>query len=330
MNATLAMQRAIEISRLGLGKTKGNPIVGAVIFNEEGLIAEGFHQSGPHAEVVAIQSALKQARDLSDAAIAISLEPCNHHGKTPPCTDAIIESGIKTVYFAVKDPNAIAAGGAAKLQTAGIEVTQGLLAKEAEQANRAWLTKIQKARPYFTWKIAATLDGKVAAADGSSKWITNSESRAYVAKMRAESDAILVGTGTVLADDPNLIPDGYDNRPLRVVVGQREIPANAKVKDTRAPFYQFQSHQLNQLGNELVAREVNSVLVEAGPTLGTALFKAGLIDELALFTAPKLLGSGRDFIESLDIATISQAQELTLIERREFGSDLFARYQVGA
>lgn len=322
MNATVAMQRAIEISQFGLGKTKGNPIVGAVIFNETGIISEGFHQSGPHAEVMAINNAKV---DLTNCSIAVSLEPCNHHGKTPPCTDALIASGIKKVYFAVKDPNEIASGGAEKLKAAGIDVESGLLEREAAFANRAWLSSIKLNRPYFTWKVAITLDGKIAAIDGSSKWISNETSRAYVAKMRNQSDAILVGTGTVLNDNPNLVSE---NQALRVAVGNRDIDSNANISDNRAPFYHHKSRDLQELAAELQNRGVVNVLVEAGPTLGSALIKAGLIDEIAIFTAPKLLGTGSSFVGDLGISNIKDALNLNLIESQNFDGDLFNRYQV--
>lgn len=325
MNALAAMQRAIEISQLGLGKTKGNPIVGAVIFNESGIISEGFHQSGPHAEVVAINNAKK---DLTGACIAVTLEPCNHHGKTPPCTDALIKSGIKEVFYAVADPNPEASGGAERLRNAGLNVESGLLESEAAFTNRAWLHALKESRPYFTWKVAITIDGKIAANDGSSKWITNQGSRSFVQKLRAESDAILVGTGTVLADDPNLIPDGYETKPLRVVVGTREIPAAAKVKDDRAELLHHQSRDLSALSSALHRRELRSVLVEAGPALGSAMIQAGLIDELAVFTAPKLLGAGPSFLNAIGIEAIDQALELIPTESKTFGADLFTRYQL--
>lgn len=322
MNATAAMQRAIELSQFGLGKTKGNPIVGAVIFNENEIISEGFHQSGPHAEVVAIN---KAKADLNGASIAITLEPCNHHGKTPPCSDALIEEGIKHVYYAVSDPNEIAAGGADKLKAAGIKVTSGILESEAAFANRAWLNSVANQRPYFTWKIATTLDGKTAASDGSSKWISNEASRQYVAQLRNQSDAILVGTNTVINDDPNLVSE---NKALRIAVGNREIASSAKIADDRAPFYHHKSQDLVSLINELKKREIVSVLVEAGAKLGTALLKAGLIDEIAIFTAPKILGTGASIIADLGITNIASAIELKHIESQNFAGDLFNRYQV--
>ena len=325
MNATAAMQRAIELSKLGLGKTGSNPIVGAVIFNQSGIIAEGFHQSGPHAEVVAINNAKNTGKDLTGTSIAVTLEPCSHHGKTPPCTEAIINSGIKEVFYAVTDPNQIAAGGGETLRIAGITVQSGILESEAAFANRGWLNFIKNNRPYFTWKIATTLDGKIAASDGSSKWISNEASRNYVAELRNQSDAILVGTGTVIADNPNLVSE---NKALRVAVGDREIAPNLNINDERAPFYHHQSQDLNSLSTNLFNRGIVNVLVEAGPKLGTALLKAGLIDEIAIFTAPKLLGAGASFINDLGISNISEALELKLIESANFEGDLFSRYRV--
>ena len=325
MDATVAMQRAIDISQFGLGKTKGNPIVGAVIFNESGIISEGFHQSGPHAEVVAIESARAARRDLTAASIAITLEPCNHQGKTGPCAQAIIDARISNVFFAVSDPNKVATGGAKTLTNAGIRVASGILQSEAAFANRAWLSSIEKTRPYFTWKIATTLDGKSAAADGSSKWITNDASRKYVAELRNQSDAILVGTSTVLNDDPNLVSE---NKALRIAVGNSAIPDNAKIKDARAPFLHHQSQDFASLIAELNNRAIVSVLVEAGAKLGTALLKAGLIDELAIFTAPKILGTGNSIISDLGITNIENALNLQHIESQAFDGDLFNRYQV--
>jgi diaminohydroxyphosphoribosylaminopyrimidine deaminase/5-amino-6-(5-phosphoribosylamino)uracil reductase len=189
MSAEQLMRRAIELSLQGQGITFPNPIVGAVIADADGtVISEGFHKGAEHAEVLAI----KNAKSIpADATLYVTLEPCNHFGKTPPCTDAIIESGIKNVVFAVSDPNPVAAGGAQKLIAAGINVSFGVLAEQAALANRAWLTKIEKGRARFIWKIASTLDGKVAASDGSSKWITSNQSRKDVAGLRAASDAIL-------------------------------------------------------------------------------------------------------------------------------------------
>jgi diaminohydroxyphosphoribosylaminopyrimidine deaminase/5-amino-6-(5-phosphoribosylamino)uracil reductase len=225
MEHTVAMQRAIALAEKGLGKTAPNPIVGAVIIDAAGnVVGEGFHDrvnSPDHAEVVAIKAAGDKAKG---ATIVVSLEPCNHTGSTGACVQAIIDAGITTVVFAVADPNEKAAGGADALRAAGVTVIAGVLKDEAAFSNRAWLMKIKKNRPFFTWKVAATLDGKVAAADGTSKWITNEISRADVQVLRRQADAILVGTNTVIADNPHLIPRGefagYAGNPIRVVCGE--------------------------------------------------------------------------------------------------------------
>jgi diaminohydroxyphosphoribosylaminopyrimidine deaminase / 5-amino-6-(5-phosphoribosylamino)uracil reductase len=201
------MQRAIALSENGLGRTAPNPIVGAVIVGTDGsVIAEGFHdrhKSPDHAEVVALKVAGDKARG---ATMYVTFEPCNHTGTTGPCTQAIIDAGIKSVVYAVTDPNTVAAGGAAALKAAGIEVVAGIGDDEASYSNRAWLTKILQGRPFITWKVAATLDGKIAASDATSKWITNDASRADVQKVRRSVDAIMVGTQTVIADNPYLVP----------------------------------------------------------------------------------------------------------------------------
>ena len=324
-----AMQRALVLAAQGNGRTGANPVVGCVIINSEGsIIAEGFHAGGDHAEVVAIKS-LGEIPD--GATIVVTLEPCNHVGKTGPCTEAIIESGIKRVVYAVTDPNPIAAGGRKRLSDAGIEVIGGVLETESRFVNRAWLHVIDKKRPLFIWKIAATLDGKTAAQDGTSQWITGESARTFVSELRRESDAILVGTGTIIADNPELIPhdkSGLSN-PLRVIVGERDIPANSRAMDERALTFHHRSHDLTLLCTELLARGVKQVLVESGSVLGTAMIQAGLIDEIILIQAPTLLGSGQSFIGDLGIATLNDRLDLELISYSQIGNDLMTHMKVG-
>jgi len=326
---TAAMHRAVLLAAQGAGRTGSNPVVGAVIIDSTGnIISEGFHAGGDHAEVVAIKNA---ALIPVDSTIVVTLEPCNHTGKTGPCTEAIINAGIKNVVFAVTDPNPIAAGGRARLESAGINVIEGVLNEEASFVNRAWLTVMSKGRPHFIWKIAATLDGKTAAQDGSSKWITSEQSRAYVSELRRQSDAILVGTGTVIADDPELIP--HDNatqkNSLRIVVGERPIPADARVLDSQAETFHHQSRDFDALTAALISRGVNRVLVEAGSELGTAMFQANLIDEIILIQAPTVLGSGRSFIGDLGISTLGDRIDLNLISHTQIGADLVVYLKVG-
>lgn len=317
------MARAIERSEQGLGLTFPNPIVGAVIVSPSGeIIGEGFHSGGDHAEVVALADCASRGIPSVGATIYVSLEPCNHTGKRPPCTQAIVEAGIARVVFAVHDPNPIAMGGGEYLRSHGIEVSAHVLEDESASANRAWIHKIAKGRPYITWKIASTFDGFSAASDGTSKWITSEESRSLVQVLRAESDAILIGTGTALADDPSLIPKGDARRPLRIVMGQRKLPQEAKLNDNQAQTLFLSSHNFETLIAKVNDLGLNSILVEAGPTLGTALLLEDLIDEIHWFQAPTLLGTGRKTIGDLQIKTLSERREFVIAKSEMIGPDL--------
>jgi diaminohydroxyphosphoribosylaminopyrimidine deaminase/5-amino-6-(5-phosphoribosylamino)uracil reductase len=333
MDYTVAMQRAITLSEKGLGKCAPNPIVGAVIIDKAGnVIGEGFHdgmKSNDHAEVVAIKNAGKAA---TGGTLIVTLEPCNHLGQTGPCTQAIIDAGITAVVFAVTDPNPIAAGGQVRLQSAGINVVTGVLSDEASYSNRAWLTKIKKSRPYFTWKVATTLDAKLAATDGTSKWISNEVSRADVQRLRRESDAILVGTNTVVSDNPHLIPrgdfKGFTRNPIRVICGEQELPADSKVFDDTAQTVVVKSKDLKQLVAKLNELELNQVFVEAGATFASALMAAGLIDELVIYQAPALLGAGKSFYQNEDNKTIEDQMRLKHISTEVLAGDLKSVYLV--
>jgi len=324
-----AMRHALSLALRGEGRTGANPIVGAVILDADGQpIAEGFHAGGDHAEVVAIKSL---SSIPAGSTIVVTLEPCNHTGKTGPCVDAIINAGFARVVYAVSDPNPIASGGADRLREAGIEVISGVLEVASRFFNRAWLSVIEKKRPLFIWKIAATLDGKTAAADGTSKWITSESSREFVSLLRRNSDAILVGTGTVIADNPTLIPhDGEDvKNPLRVVMGTREIPEGFNLHDDQAETLHVKSHDFDELIAQLLARGIKQVFVESGSELGTAMVSAGLIDEIMLFQAPTILGAGRTFIGDLGITTLDQRFDLEILAHRQIGTDLFTHLKVG-
>jgi diaminohydroxyphosphoribosylaminopyrimidine deaminase/5-amino-6-(5-phosphoribosylamino)uracil reductase len=320
MDDVAAMQRAIDLARLGLGMTYPNPIVGAVIIDSKGvLISEGFHQGAEHAEVVAISGAESIP---SGSTLFISLEPCNHFGKTPPCVDAIISAGISRVIYAIDDPNPIAAGGADRMKASGIEVMSGMSAASARFVNRDWLTKINKNRPRFMWKIASTMDGKISAVDGTSKWITSQASRADVAKMRSQTDAILTSTGTVIADDPLLTSKGAGKNPLRIVMGTRAITSDAKVRSSDAETLFIQSNRFEDLLKLCNDRGFNQVMVESGPLFGTALLKEGLIDEIVLFQAPTFLGSGTNSIGDLGIQTMSDRLDFTIADLKNIGTDV--------
>jgi diaminohydroxyphosphoribosylaminopyrimidine deaminase/5-amino-6-(5-phosphoribosylamino)uracil reductase len=320
MSADAAMARAIECARLGLGKTFPNPIVGAVLTSATGeFISEGFHSGTEHAEVIAIAAAKEIP---AGSIIYVTLEPCNHQGKTPPCTQALIDAGIRKVIYAVADPNPIAAGGAERLRNSGIEVVAGLLESEAAFVNRAWITKIAMQRPRITWKIASTMDGKVAAADGTSKWITSELARADVALLRSQTDAIVTSTATVKADNPLLTSKGAGKNPMRIVMGGSEIASGSQILNADSETVAIKSRDLQELITLAKARGFNQLLIESGPTFGTALMKAGLIDEVVLYQAPTFFGSGTPSISDLGAASISQRLDFEIADVEVIGADL--------
>ena len=305
-----------------------NPNVSAAIYSPDGaLIADGFHNrkvSIDHAEVVALKKAGAAARG---ATMIVSLEPCAHTGTTPPCTQAIIDAGIAKVIYTVVDPNPIASGGAQLLRAAGIDVEYRESAHLA-YVQRAWLHKEVTGRSLMIWKVATTVDGKVAASDGTSQWITGPESREDVQNLRAQSDAILIGTNTAIVDNPHLIPRGHTARPVRVISGEQEVPATNKVFDAEARTISVKSKSIPELIKVLSDEGFNQVLVEAGPTLGSALMASGNIDEIIIYQAPKMLGAGKEFVSRLGISTLEDHLKLELISVRQLGSDIKSHYRV--
>ncbi|WP_032377817.1 bifunctional diaminohydroxyphosphoribosylaminopyrimidine deaminase/5-amino-6-(5-phosphoribosylamino)uracil reductase RibD [Rhodococcoides fascians] len=306
-----AMALAVDASEAARGISSPNPPVGAVILDSNGVvvgIGSTRPPGGPHAEIVALAEAGDRARG---GTAVVTLEPCDHTGRTGPCSQALIEAGITTVVHAVADPNPVASGGAETLRGAGIRVEQGIGEREVRQGPlRAWLHKQRTGRPHVTWKYAATLDGRSAAADGTSQWITGPEARAHVHAERAKLDAIVVGTRTVLADDPRLTarrPDGSLalHQPVRVVVGSRQIPATAAIRGSEAPTVFLDTHDpaavIEALG------EHTDVQIEGGPTLAGAFLAAGLIDRVVAYVAPAVLGSGPAAVENAGIGTIADA-----------------------
>lgn len=324
-----AMARALELGRRALGTTSPNPPVGAVILDSAGrVVSEGHTQppGGPHAEVVALTAAGPAARG---GTAVVSLEPCDHTGRTGPCSRALLAAGIARVVYAVPDPNPLAAGGAATLRAAGVEVSGGLLRAEAERgALEAWLHCVRTGRPFVTWKYAATLDGRVAAADRTSRWITGPAARADVHVLRAEVDAILAGSGTVLADDPQLTvrrPDGSnaDRQPLRAVLDRaHRVPRTARVFDAAAETVALDAADPHAALADLHRRGVVSVLLEGGPTLAGAFARAGLLDRVIGYLAPVLLGAGPTALGDAGIGTIAGAIRLRIDEVVQLGPDI--------
>jgi diaminohydroxyphosphoribosylaminopyrimidine deaminase/5-amino-6-(5-phosphoribosylamino)uracil reductase len=289
------MQRALALARRGEGLTRPNPPVGAVLVRNGRIIAEGFHKKagGPHAEV----NCLRQVKDLpsprlKSAILYVTLEPCSTQGRTPPCTDLILARGIKRVVIGTQDPNPAHAGrGVRLLRRAGVEVTTGVCRAEADALIAPFAKRILTGLPYVTLKMASTVDGRIADATGQSKWITGPQARAKVQAMRRAADAILVGAGTVRADDPSLLPRPAKGRsPWRVVVGSA-VPAHAKVLcDEAAERTLVMNGPLETILRELGSRGMMQVLCEGGGELAGSLVRAGLVDEFAFFIAPALLG----------------------------------------
>ncbi len=324
-----AMRRALELGDAVRGRTSPNPAVGAVVLDPSGDVAgEGATQppGGPHAEVEALREAGQQARG---GTMVVTLEPCAHTGRTPPCVDALIEAGIARLVYAVDDPNPEAAGGADRLREAGVEVVPGVSDSDAAAgALRPWLHALRTGRPFVTWKLASTLDGRVAAADQSARWISSAAARADSHAFRATVDAIVVGSGTVLADDPHLTVRDADDRlagrqPLRVVLDRRHrVRQSARVLDNAAETLlldtavpRFALKALHDLGTR-------HVLLEGGPTLAGAFIEARCVDEVIAYIAPKLLGSGQSALGDAGIGTIADALTLEVDTVSRIGGDV--------
>ncbi|WP_291377837.1 bifunctional diaminohydroxyphosphoribosylaminopyrimidine deaminase/5-amino-6-(5-phosphoribosylamino)uracil reductase RibD [Demequina sp.] len=305
-----AMDLAVSLASLGPAHGP-NPRVGAVITRPDGrIIGEGFHRGAgtAHAEVAAMETARGAGEDLTGATAYVTLEPCNHTGRTGPCADALTNAGVARVVYAVADPNPEAGGGATTLRQRGIDV-ELVPHQGATDLNARWFASIHLGRPYVIAKWAQTLDGRIAAADGSSLWITGEEARDHAHHTRADVDAVLVGTGTVIADNPRLSarPAGVPtaHQPLRAVMGLTETP-HAKVwRDDNAIHLATRSPQ--EALDALASREVRTVVVEGGAQVLTAFLRAGLVDELNVYIAPALLGSGAAAIGDVGIGTMADA-----------------------
>lgn len=331
-----AMRRALELAANGPA-FGANPRVGAVILDTSGnVIAEGWHRGAgtAHAEVDALNK-LEQQRDATGKLPAgltavVTLEPCNHTGKTGPCSQALIAAGISKVIFAASDPGEQSSGGAQTLREAGIEVESGLLAAESEELNRVWFTAVRQARPFVTLKWASSLDGRAAAEDGTSKWISGPESRADSHHRRSEVDAILVGTGTALADDPELTArkiDGslYEHQPLRVIIGERELPSNLRIFNSDAETLVLSTQSIHGALAELFERGVRHVWVEGGPRIASKFVKLGLVNEFIIYLAPMLIGGDRTALLNIGVDTIGEALHLNVLGTKTLGNDIFIR-----
>jgi diaminohydroxyphosphoribosylaminopyrimidine deaminase/5-amino-6-(5-phosphoribosylamino)uracil reductase len=331
-----AMRHALDLASRGPA-TGPNPQVGAVILDARGtIVAEGWHRGAgtAHAEVDALSKLPKRILDdgteVPDARgliAVVTLEPCNHTGRTGPCSLALIQAGIARVYYAVSDPSPIAGGGAERLANAGVATQGGILAADATAFQREWLTSARLRRPFVTLKWASTLDGRAAAADGTSQWITGTAARQRVHEQREASDAILVGTGTVLADDPSLTARGdagelMEHQPIPVVIGERPIPVDARLRSHPAGLIETLSRDLPTVLTGLFDRGIRRAYVEGGPTLASALVAAGLVDEYAIYLAPSLLGGDRLALGDIGVASMPQIHQLEFVGIEQLGPDL--------
>jgi len=285
----VSLERALELAERGRGTTHPNPVVGAVLVRDGEVVGEGWHEraGGPHAEVNAIAAAGERARG---ATLYVTQEPCSHYGSTPPCVDALLEAGIARVVAGSLDPHPEHGGGLEKLRAAGVE-TELVDSFEARQQNEAWRTAVSKGRPFVTYKVAVTLDGRVTVP--GSRWISGEESRRLVHELRASSDAVAVGMGTVRADDPSLTARDVEVRsqPRRLAFGSGPLPEGSELELRPGPL----GEELARLGEE----GVQSLLLEGGPTLATAFLREDLVDKLLVFVAPVVGGSGPRFLGDL-------------------------------
>jgi diaminohydroxyphosphoribosylaminopyrimidine deaminase/5-amino-6-(5-phosphoribosylamino)uracil reductase len=290
----MSLERALELAERGRGGTHPNPIVGCVIVCRDSVVGEAWHEQagGAHAEVLA----LRQAGDRARGATAyVTMEPCNHHGRTPPCTAALIEAGVTQVLAGCRDPNPKAGGGLERLRAAGVEVAldEGELGFRARQQNEAWRTWITLGRPFVTLKLAVTLDGRVARPDR--RWVTGEPARRRVHELRSQVDAVAVGMGTVLADDPELTVRDVEagRQPRRLAFGRPPLP--------QASGLELRSGPIEEELRGLAAEGVQSLLLEGGPRLAEHALRADLVDKLVLFVAPAVAGAGPAFTPVLDV-----------------------------
>ena len=319
------MRRALVLA--GNGPATGvNPQVGCVLADADGtIVAEGWHRGAgtPHAEV----DALSRVAGITGLTAVVSLEPCNHRGLTGPCTEALITAGVARVVYAVSDPGKHSGGGAERLREAGILVESGALADETSQAMRVWLTAERLRRPFISVKWASSLDGRAAAADGSSQWITATAARQHVHEQRGQCDAIIVGTGTVLADNPSLTARDKNealmpHQPIPVVIGERAIPVDSLVyRHPQAPIISG-TRDLPTILTDLFERGIRHALVEGGPTLASAFVTAGLVDEYLVYLAPVLLGGTGLALTDIGVGSIGDARRLSIDRVERLGDDL--------
>lgn len=358
--AAVVMERVLELAGLGVVSTHPNPRVGCVIIDTMGRSVEGYHRfaGGDHAEIVAIKAAREKNIDLNGAIAYVNLEPCSHQGKTGPCCEALIDAGIKKVVVAIEDPNPLVKGrGLERLRDAGVEVLCGVLSDKARALNKGFIKRMEQGLPYTRLKLAMSIDGKIALANGQSQWISGEASRSDVQTLRAQASTILTGMGTVTHDNPRLTvrdkfaereyPWGFGTRQPKVaivdkagelkagtylagrgddvfwfVAAGQKVDSAINIKPIEMPLVNdnFRMHDVLQ---ELAKREVNDLLVEAGPGLAGALLQESLVDELIIYMAPKILGNSAQSLVTLpELTALDQAQRFVHRSSEKLGGDL--------
>jgi len=357
------MKRVIGMAKRGIGFVSPNPMVGCVIYKDDIKIGEGYHEKfgGPHAEVNAIGSVMNQS-DLKDAELFVNLEPCCHFGKTPPCTNLIIQSGIKKVFIANTDPfEKVKGKGIEQLRKAGIEVVIGIMEDLGSKLNESFIFAQTFQKPFLTLKVAQTLDGNISTVSGNSKWISNELSRKDVQFLRFESDAILTGIGTVLKDDPQLTvrEENLNKQPFRLIVDSKlSIPLNSKVvsdlnKSKTVIFYsqgdagkieELTKHEiqlykvsadsngklnLEEVLNICFKKGLHRILVESGGTLATNLIEKNMVNKVVSYLSPKLLGNGNSFFEkSVEVKMMNESINMKLDSFQQIGDDMKLVYNL--
>jgi len=343
------MELTLKLAEKGRGLTSPNPIVGCIIVKRGKIVGKGWHMKAgtEHAEVLAIENAGKKAMNST---MYVNLEPCSHWGRTPPCTEKILEAGVREVIVGIKDPNPLV-HGYMELKARGIKTKIGILEDEARKVNEVYLKWMKTKKPFVIIKVAMSADGKIATKTGDSKYITSKEARAYVHKLRTEVDAIMVGLNTVLRDNPELTPRLYKGKdPLKIVVDSSlKMPRNSNLMKepskliiattNKAPKKEMERLQakgvtivvtksdkgmvdINDLMKQLGRREITSVMIEGGSELNSSAIKAGLVDKIMIFTAPKLIGNGKGAIGNLGITKITKAINLRDPTCRNIGKDM--------
>jgi diaminohydroxyphosphoribosylaminopyrimidine deaminase/5-amino-6-(5-phosphoribosylamino)uracil reductase len=349
------MREALALAHGAIGLSEPNPRVGCLVVAADGrIVGRGHTQQagGPHAEVVALRDAAQHGEDLHGTTVVVTLEPCAHHGRTPPCCDALVDAGVGRVVFAVEDPNPLVAGqGAARLRAAGIEVASGPLAEAARELNIGFFSRMERQRPWVRLKAAVSLDGRTALLNGASQWITGEAARADGHAWRKRAGALLTGVGTVLDDDPRLDVRLVDTprQPLRVVVDSRlETPPTARILEAPGEVLVYAAHDhaerraalqargaeiafapavhgkvdLPAMLTDLARRGINELHVEAGHKLNGSFVREGLVDEFLVYIAPKLLGSGRELAAFGPLERLADGIELHFVSVASVGTDL--------